>query len=164
MTFLQNQSLKLVKYNMLIDLPNRCDFHTSCGMGVTAVLLFEEWWQTHFYSLGTIFEENMWGVKRGVAPWLWVPNRGEKHPCWHTTFLGKSSVLYLLLSLVLDRGCLMSGRNFPETAEQTDFACENIWKRELAIAKSGCSYVGDADILVVSEKLICTTGEQKGYI
>ena len=69
---------------------------------------------------------------------------------------------YLLT--VLERGCLMSGRNFPETAEQTDFACENIWKRELAIAKSGRSYVGDADILVVSEKLICTTGEQKGYI
>lgn len=117
-----------------------------------------------FYSLGTIFEENIWGVQRGEIPWLWVSNRGEKHPCWHTTFLGKSSVLYLLLSLVLERGCLMSGRNFPETAEQTDFACENIWKRELAIAKSGCSYVGDADILVVSEKLICTTGEQKGYI
>ena len=53
----------------------------------------------------------------------------------------------------------MSGRNF--RTEQTDFACENKWKRELAIAKSGRSYVGDADILVVSEKLICTTGEQR---
>ena len=36
------------------------------------------------------------GVQRGVEPlWLWVSNRGEQHPCWHTTFLGKSSVLYL---------------------------------------------------------------------
>ena len=31
-------------------------------------------------------------------------------------------------------------------------------------AKSGCSYVGDADILAASEKIICITGEQKGYI
>lgn len=38
----------------------------------------------------------MWGVQRGAAPWLWVSNRGEKHPCWHTILLAKSSVLYLL--------------------------------------------------------------------
>ena len=56
----------------------------------------------------------------------------------------------------------MSDRNFPETAGQLDFARENIWKRELA--KSDCSYVGDVDILVASEKIICIAGEQKGYI
>ena len=26
---------------------------------------------------------------------LWVSNRGEQQPCWHTTLLAKSSVLYL---------------------------------------------------------------------
>ena len=31
----------------------------------------------HFYSLGTIFEENIWGVQRDEIPWLWVSNRGE---------------------------------------------------------------------------------------
>ena len=28
------------------------------------------------------------GVQRGVEPlWLWVSNRGEQHPCWHTLYL-----------------------------------------------------------------------------
>ena len=35
------------------------------------------------------------GYPKGKPLWLWVSNRGEQHPCWHTTFLGKSSVLYL---------------------------------------------------------------------
>ena len=35
------------------------------------------------------------GIQRGFPLWLWVSNRGEQHPCWHTTFFGKSSVLYL---------------------------------------------------------------------
>ena len=48
----------------------------------------------HFYSLGTIFEENMKGVQRGAAPWLWVSNRGEQHPCWHTIFRLESLVCY----------------------------------------------------------------------
>ena len=64
----------------------------------------------HFYSLGTIFEENMWGVQRGEIPWLWVSNRGEKHPCWHTILLAKSSVLYLLRPLTLERGCHHTGQ------------------------------------------------------
>ena len=40
------------------------------------------------------------------TPWLWVSNRGEQHPCWHTTFLGKYSVLYLCFRLTLERGWL----------------------------------------------------------
>ena len=29
-------------------------------------------------------------VSRGAQPpWLWVSNRGERHPCWHTTFSRK---------------------------------------------------------------------------
>ena len=46
------------------------------------------------------------GVQRGEIPWLWVSNRGEQHPCWHTTFLGKYSVLYLCFRLTLERGWL----------------------------------------------------------
>ena len=41
----------------------------------------------------------------------------------------------------------MSDRNFSETAEQEDFAHENIGKRELGIGK-----------------IVLLTGEQKGYI
>ena len=29
------------------------------------------------------------GVQRGVSPLLWVSNRGEQHPCWHTIFRRK---------------------------------------------------------------------------
>ena len=62
---------------------------------ITAVLCFlRKGVKLHFYSLGTIFEENIRGVQRGAAPWLWVSNRGEKHPCWHTILLAKSSELY----------------------------------------------------------------------
>lgn len=62
-------------------------------MEITAVLYFlRKGSKLHFYSLGTIFEGNMRGVQRGEIPWLWVSNRGEKHPCWHTILLAKSSV------------------------------------------------------------------------
>ena len=64
----------------------------------------------YFYSLGTIFEENMRGVQRGVIPWLWVSNRGESIPVGTRLLhelaesqLGKSSVLYLLRPLTLER-------------------------------------------------------------
>ena len=66
-------------------------------MEITAVLCFlRKGVKLHFYSLGTILEENIRGVQRGETPWLWVSNRGVKHPCWHTILLAKSSVLYLL--------------------------------------------------------------------
>ena len=59
-------------------------------MEITAVLYFlRNGIKLHFYSLGTIFEENIRGVQRGEIPWRWVSNRGEKHPCWHTIFLWK---------------------------------------------------------------------------
>ena len=35
------------------------------------------------------------GVSRGdVSLWLWVSNRGEQHPCWHTDFPSESLVCY----------------------------------------------------------------------
>ena len=48
--------------------------------------------------------------------------RGEKHPCWHTILLAKSSVLYLLRPLTLERGCPTPDRHFSAAAEQADFA------------------------------------------
>lgn len=61
------------------------------------------------------------GIQRGISPWLWVSNRGEKHPCWHTILLAKSSVLYLLRPLTLERGCPTPDRHFWAAAEQADF-------------------------------------------
>ena len=57
----------------------------------------------HFYSLGTIFEENIWGVQRGEAPWLWVSNRGESIPVGTRFSFGKSSVLYFVIRILLTR-------------------------------------------------------------
>ncbi len=45
-----------------------------------------------------------------AIPRLWVSNRGEKHPCWHTILLAKSSVLYLWRPLTLERGCHPTGQ------------------------------------------------------
>ena len=65
-------------------------FSSPSRMEYAAVLYFlRNGVKLHFYSLGTIFEENMKGVQRGAAPWLWVPNRGDQHPCWHTIFRRK---------------------------------------------------------------------------
>ena len=91
-------------------------------MEVAAVLYFlRKGDKLHFYSLGTIFEENMRGVQRDAIPRLGVSNRGEKHPCWHTILLAKSSVLYLLRPLTLERGCPTPDRHFSAAAEQADF-------------------------------------------
>ena len=112
-------------------------------MEVTAVLYFLSIGiKLHFYSLGTIFEENMRGIQRGEIPWFWVSNRGEKHPCWHTILLAKSSVLYLLRPLTLERGCPTADRHFSAAAEQADFVgCKLQKTRNLQWAKSACSYV-----------------------
>ena len=91
-------------------------------MEITAVLYFlSNGVKLHFHSLGTIFKENMRGVQRGEIPWLWVSNRGETHPCWHTILLAKSSVLYLLRPLALERGCPTLDSQFQAAAEQADF-------------------------------------------
>ena len=126
-------------------------FLSPCRMEVAAVLYFlRKGVKLHFYSLGTICEENM-RVSRGVRvsggdlkmrsilkhrpsrqarriPRLWVPNRGEKHPCWHTILLAKSSVLYLLRPLTLERGCPTPDRHFSAAAEQMDFVATQATK------------------------------------
>ena len=66
-------------------------FSSLCRMKVAAVYYFlMKGVKLHFYSLGTIFEENMWGVQRG-AGLRWRPQNakpfevltkpaGETHP------------------------------------------------------------------------------------
>ena len=97
-------------------------FHPRKDGDYSGFVFSEKGIKLHFYSVGTNFEENMRGVQRGAAPWLWVSNRGEKHPCWHTILLAKSSVLYLLRPLTLERGCPTPDRHFSAAAEQADFA------------------------------------------
>ena len=69
------------------------------------------------------------GASKGAKPlWLWVSNRGEQHPCWHTILLAKSSVLYLLRPLTLERGCPTPDKPFSVAAEQADFVGSKIHK------------------------------------
>ena len=51
--------------------------------------------KTPFFQCGYHLRRKYAGVQRDAIPWLWVSNRGEKHPCWHTILLAKSSVIPL---------------------------------------------------------------------
>ena len=61
--------------------------------------------QTAFLQFGYQPAKKTWGVQRGISPWLWVSNRGEKHPVGTRFCSAKSSVLYLLRPLPRERGC-----------------------------------------------------------
>ena len=74
----------------------------------------------HFAVCICTCEENE-GFQREYSLWRWVSNRGAQHSCWHTILLAKSSVLYLLRPLTLERGCPTPDRPFPVAADQADF-------------------------------------------
>lgn len=62
----------------------------------------------------------------GGIQWRAAPLSGRKNPMkpavsWHTTLSAKSSVLYLLRPLTLERGCPTPDRHFSAAAEQADF-------------------------------------------
>ena len=69
------------------------------------------------------------GIQRGAPLWLWVSNRGEQHPCWHTTLLAKYSVLYLCFRLTPGRdwlryllcGQIAVDKHFSAAVGQADF-------------------------------------------
>ena len=140
------------------------------------------------FTVWVPFSRKIYGVSRGVRvsdgdlkmqsilkhwpsrqarriPWLGVSNRGEKHPCWHTILLAKSSVLYLLRPLTLERGCSTPDSQFQVAAEQTDFVG---WKehktKDLAWAESDCSgVVGIGNLVAVRKDFLCQRG-RKRYI
>ena len=89
------------------------------------------------------------GVSKGGAPlWLWVSNRGEQHPCWHTTLLAKYSVLYLCFRLTLQRdwlryllcGQIAVDKHFSAAVGQADFVrdrTKSAWpEKEAEVYKS----------------------------
>ena len=91
-------------------------------MEITAVLYFlRNGVKLHFYSLGTIFEENM-RVSRGAQLLgSGFPIGARSSPVGTRFSFGKSSVLYLLRPLTLERGCPTPDRHFSAAAEQADF-------------------------------------------
>ena len=61
------------------------------------------------------------GVSRGMQSlWLWVSNRGEQHPAGTRFCAAKSSVLYLLRPLTLERGCHRTGQTVSCGSRRTD--------------------------------------------
>ena len=97
-------------------------FFILARMESTAVLYFlRKGAKLHFYSLGTIFEENM-QVSRGMQSLgSGFPIGARSFPVGTRFSFGKSSVLYLLRPLTLERGCPTPDRPFPVAAEQADF-------------------------------------------
>ena len=91
-------------------------------MEIAAVLYFlRKGVKLHFYSLGTVFEENM-QVSRGMQSLgSGFPIGARSIPVGTRFSFGKSSVLYLLRPLTLERGCPTPDRHFSAAAEQTDF-------------------------------------------
>ena len=91
-------------------------------MEITAVLYFlRKGVKLHFYSLGTVFEENM-QVSRGMQSLgSGFPIGARSIPVGTRFSFGKSSVLYLLRPLTLERGCPTLDRHFSAAAEQADF-------------------------------------------
>ena len=80
--------------------------------------------QERIYRVGAGWIATAWtgGASRGAKPlWLWVSNRGEKHPCWHTILLAKSSVLYLWRPLTLERGCFLAEHNLSSISRTGEF-------------------------------------------
>ena len=103
-------------------------------MEITAVLYFlRNGVKLHFYSLGTVFEENM-QVSRGMQSLgSGFPIGARSIPVGTRFSFGKSSVLYLLRPLTLERGCPTPDRHFSVSAEQADFVgCKEHKTKDLA--------------------------------
>ena len=68
--------------------------------------------KTQFFQCEYHLRRKYAGVQRDAIPRLWVSNRGEKHPCWHTILLAKSSVLYPLSAGLRKVGDWIRGVDF----------------------------------------------------
>lgn len=105
-------------------------FFILARMESTAVLYFlRKGVKLHFYSLGTIFKENM-RVSRGVQlPGSGFPIGARSIPVGTRFSVGKSSVLYLCFRLTLERrwprhllcGQIAVDRHFLAIVGQADF-------------------------------------------
>ena len=110
----------------------------------------------HFYSLGTAVRRKL-QVSRGMQSlWLRVSNRGERLPVGTRFCRAKSSVLYLLRPLTLERGCHRTGQAVSCGSRRT-----NICKHG-RLADIHSSGVGDAAKRRLEPKLCCIAGGAKG--
>ena len=99
------------------------------------------------------------GVSRGTQSlWLRVSNRGEKRPVGTRFCAAKSSVLYLLRPLTLERGCHRTGQTVSCGSRRTDIC------RHGRLADIRSSGVGDAaKRRLKTEAVLHRRGVQKVY-
>ena len=144
---------------------NRCSFHPRKDGEYSGFVFSEEWCQTAFLQFGYHFRGKCAGVQRDAIPRLWVSNRGEKHPCWHTILLAKSSVLYLLRPLTLERGCHHAGQTVSRGSRTGGFCgLQDTQNEGFAMSKIrlfGCCWRRKP--CSCAKRLSVSTGAQKVY-
>ena len=98
-------------------------------------------------------------VSRGMQSlWLRVSNRGEKHPVGTRFCAAKSSVLYLLRPLTLERGCHRTGQTVSCGSRRTDIC------RHGRLADIRSSGVGDAAKRRLETEAVLHRRGRKRYI
>ena len=77
------------------------------------------------------------GLLKQKAFLLWVSNRGERQPCWHTTLLAKSCVLYLCRTAAACRvRCVIPGRR--TSMHVPDKRCREVRRRSRRTSRHFC--------------------------
>ena len=140
-------------------------FFILARMESTAVLYFlRNGVKLHFYSLGTIFEENMRGVQRDEIPWLWVSNRGESIPVG-TRFCLQSLVCYTFCDRCAGKGLSHARQTLFGGSRTGEFCGLKATKdKEFAMSKIrlfGCSWHRKS--CSEAERFSVPTGEQEVY-
>ena len=118
------------------------------------------------FTVWVPFSRKIYGVSRGAQLLgSGFPIGARSIPVGTRFSFGKSSVLYLLRPLTLERGCPTPDRHFSAAAEQADFVGYKLQKtRNLQLAKSGCScVVGIGNLEAVRKDFLCQRG-RKRYI
>ena len=118
------------------------------------------------FTVWVPFSRKIYEVSRGVKSLgSGFPIGARSIPVGTRFSFGKSSVLYLLRPLTLERGCPTPDRHFSAAAEQADFVGYKLQKtRNLQLAKSGCScVVGIGNLEAVRKDFLCQRG-RKRYI
>ena len=90
--------------------------------------------------------------------WLWVSNRGEQHPVGTRFCAAKSSVLYLLRPLTLERGCHRTGQTVSCGSRRTNIC------RHGRLADIRSSGVGDAAKRRLETEAVLHRRGRKRYI
>ena len=144
---------------------NRCNFHPRAGWRLQRFCIFRGMVSNCFFTVWVPFRGKYVGVQRGEIPRLWVSNRGESSPVGTRFSIGKSSVLYLLRPLTLERGCCLTEHTVSGVSRIDGFCGWQATKdKEFAMSKIrlfGCSWHRKS--CSNAERFSVSTGAQEVY-